>query len=194
MAVLGNVIVTAACACCADVVLLAVYVTVTVHPERSARSFLVNTKVMFVPCAVAMLFITVSGISIAGMKQPATDRVAENVSAFMDDHLSVNVDALAVADAALLTVSVALGRDAASWAVKEAAEDGLATGGDTGAVDDTGAATGVAGGIAGIDVVPMPTATVVLAAAGGGVGVVAVAVTGGVGNVDTAGGVSSGER
>ena len=96
---------------------------VTLHPARSARSFFVNTRDEFVPCAEVMPFIAVSGVSMTGITQPETDCVAEKVSAFVDDHLSVNVDAAAATEVALLTVRVAVGRGMAGPADNEAAVD-----------------------------------------------------------------------
>ena len=95
----------------------------TLHPERSARSFFVNARDALVPRADEIVLIAASGLSMTDITQPDTDCVAENLSAFVDDHLSVKVDALAIADAALFTVKFALGRIRARSAGKGTAVD-----------------------------------------------------------------------
>ncbi len=113
-----------------------------------------------------MLLTVVSGVSRAGIRQPDTDCVAENVSAFVDDHFSVKVDAVATVDVALLIVSVAVGDGAVEPAVKEsnveeparnagacAAED-EAVSSDGVPVAATGSVVGTAGAGAGEEKTP----------------------------------------
>jgi len=99
-------------------------VIVTVHPERSARSLFVKERSELVPRADDMPLSAVSALFITDMTQPDADCVAENVSAFVDDHLSVKVVALAIADAALFTVRFALGRASVRLAGTEVPFDG----------------------------------------------------------------------
>lgn len=93
------------------------------HPERSARSFFVKERDELVPRADDIMLSAVSGLSITDIRQFDTDSVAENLFAFVDDHLSVNIDAIAIVDDALFTVRLALGSIRAVLASRAAVED-----------------------------------------------------------------------
>jgi len=145
LSLFGNVMVTAACVRCAVTVFSTLYAIVTMHPERSARSFFVKMRDELVPFADVIMASTVSGLSITDIRQFDTDSVAENLVAFVDDHLSVNVDAVAVVDDALFTVRLAVGKVRAAVASRAAVDDAM-IGGGCGVVVASSAGGNTAGG------------------------------------------------